>query len=203
MSVEGVQVRLAWFTFTRVATRLDGVEGGVLSVETAFLTLKETPLEVVVFPAWSRATAVMVWVPLATVVLFQTMEYGALRSSVPILVPSSLNWTPTTERLSKAVVVRETLEPITEGRPEGGLITKETVGVVIVGAWISLKVAVTETGLVTVTLQFPVPVQLPDQPPKANPPSGAALRVTGVPLAKAETQVEPQVMPAGLDVTVP
>src|SRR5947199_8595665 len=43
----------------------------------------------------------------------------------------------------------------------------------------------------------------PLQPPKVEPAAGAAVSVTAVPLAKLAAQVAPQVMPAGLLVTVP
>ena len=54
------------------------------------------------------------------------------------------------------------------------------------------------------TTQVPVPEQ-PDplQPVKVEPTSGAAVNVTLVPVLKAELQVAPQLIPAGLLVTVP
>ena len=55
-----------------------------------------------------------------------------------------------------------------------------------------------------VTVQGPVPVQPPPlQPVKAEPTAGAAVSVTAVPLGKFAAQVAPQLMPAGLLVTVP
>ena len=54
-----------------------------------------------------------------------------------------------------------------------------------------------------VTLQAPVPVQLPLQPEKVEPAAGAAVKVTAVPLVKEAEQVAPQSMPAGALVTVP
>ncbi|HEY3550370.1 MAG TPA: hypothetical protein VGK69_04895, partial [Gaiellaceae bacterium] len=50
---------------------------------------------------------------------------------------------------------------------------------------------------------MPVPVQAPDQPLKVEPAAGVAVRVTLVPEVKSCEQVEPQLIPAGLDVTVP
>src|SRR5438309_12105376 len=66
--------------------------GGVVSLATVTLMIAA----VAVFPAASRATAVMVCAALATVVVFQEMEYGPAKASAPRLAPSSLNWTPTT-----------------------------------------------------------------------------------------------------------
>src|SRR5437867_7204944 len=56
----------------------------------------------------------------------------------------------------------------------------------------------------SVTLQVPVPEQLPPlQPVKVEPAAGAAVKVTAVPLEYAAAQVAPQEIPAGLLVTVP
>src|SRR2546428_670248 len=67
-----------------------------------------------------------------------------------------------------------------------------------------VKVAVTVVAAESVTVQAPVPEQPPPvQPPKVEPAAGAAVSVTAVPLAKLAAQVAPQVMPAGLLVTVP
>src|SRR5437773_522876 len=55
-----------------------------------------------------------------------------------------------------------------------------------------------------VTVQAPVPEQPPPlQPTKANRKSGVAVSVTWVPLLYAAEQVFPQLIPAGLEVTVP
>jgi len=48
-----------------------------------------------------------------------------------------------------------------------------------------------------------VPVQAPLQPVKVEPAPGAAVSVTGVPVVYDAEQVVPQLMPAGLPVTVP
>jgi len=66
-----------------------------------------------------------------------------------------------------------------------------------------VKVAVTVVAALKVTVQVPVPEQPPLQPVKIDPAAGAAVSVTPVPLAKLAAQVAPQVMPAGLLVTVP
>src|SRR5437879_1596426 len=67
-----------------------------------------------------------------------------------------------------------------------------------------VKVAVTARAALIVTVQVPVPVQLPPlQPLKVEPAAGAAVRVTAVPLANEAAQVAPQETPAGALVTVP
>src|SRR5437763_1590996 len=65
------------------------------------------------------------------------------------------------------------------------------------------KVAVTACAALIVTLQAPVPVQLPLQPVKVEPAAGAAVKVTAVPLVNEAEQVAPQEIPAGVLVTVP
>jgi len=65
-------------------------------------------------------------------------------------------------------------------------------------------VAVTVVEALRVTVHVPMPEQPPPlQPPKVEPAAGAAVSVTAVPLAKLAAQVGPQLMPAGLLVTVP
>ena len=66
-----------------------------------------------------------------------------------------------------------------------------------------LNVAVTEELADNVTLQAAAPLHAPDQPAKVEPELGAALSDTAVPLAKLALHVDPQLMPAGLLVTVP
>src|SRR5947209_19386748 len=73
-----------------------------------------------------------------------------------------------------------------------------------VGGEVGVKVAVTVVAAESVTVQAPVPEQPPPlQPVKVEPVAGAAVSVTAVPLVKLAAQVAPQVMPAGLLVTVP
>jgi hypothetical protein len=69
--------------------------------------------------------------------------------------------------------------------------------------WIRVKVAVTVWAALIVTLQLPVPLHTPFQPPKVEAPSDATLRVTTVPLSNDALQVDPQVIPAGEEVTIP
>jgi len=66
-----------------------------------------------------------------------------------------------------------------------------------------LKVAVTALAALMVTEHVPVPVQAPDQLAKVEPVPAAAVNVTTVPLEKLALQVAPQLIPAGLLVTVP
>ncbi len=67
-----------------------------------------------------------------------------------------------------------------------------------------LKVAVTVVAAEIVATQVPVPVHPPPlQPVKIEPAAGAAASVTAVPVVKLAEQVTPQVIPAGVLVTVP
>ena len=66
------------------------------------------------------------------------------------------------------------------------------------------KLAVTAVAALIVTVQGPVPVQLPPlQPKNVEPAAGVAVRVTAVPLGKAAEQVAPQEIPAGVLEMVP
>jgi hypothetical protein len=71
------------------------------------------------------------------------------------------------------------------------------------GAPASAKLAVMLLAWVKFTLQVPVPVQAPLQPVKLEPVAAAAVRVTVDPEVKFALQVAPQVIPAGLLVTLP
>ena len=64
--------------------------------------------------------------------------------------------------------------------------------------------AVTLWAPLMVTVQGAVPLHPPPlQPAKEDPPAAVAVRVTLVPLLKLAVQVAPQLIPAGLEVTVP
>ncbi|OIQ73948.1 hypothetical protein GALL_444120 [mine drainage metagenome] len=68
----------------------------------------------------------------------------------------------------------------------------------------NVKVVVTFWAALMATVQLPVPEQPPpDQPAKLEPVAAAAVSVTLVPEMKLEVQVLPQLMPAGLLLTVP
>src|SRR5439155_123308 len=91
--------------------------------------------------------------------------------------------------------------------PAGLLVTVPVPAPVLLTVSVKLctaKVAVTVVAALSVTVQVPVPEQPPPlQPLKIEPAAGAAVRVTGVPLANAAEHVAPQESPAGLLVTVP
>ncbi len=76
---------------------------------------------------------------------------------------------------------------------------------VTVSVYVSvLNVAVTDRAADIVTVQVPDAfVQSPLQPAKTEPVVGVAVRTTEVPSLKLAVQVAPQLMPAGLLVTVP
>src|SRR5688500_14883511 len=76
---------------------------------TVFKTVTATAADVTVLPAASRATAVRVCEPSATAVVVHEREYGAARSSVPTVTPSTLNRTPATATLSLAFAVSVTV----------------------------------------------------------------------------------------------
>src|ERR1051326_8562407 len=94
-----------------------------------FATVTVTGADVVVLPAASPATAFIVWVPSAAVVLSHVIEYGAVVSSMPRFAPSSLNCTPATPTLSAAVALTATVAPETVAPPAGAVI--DTVGAVV------------------------------------------------------------------------
>jgi len=77
-----------------------------------------------------------------------------------------------------------------------------------VPAFVRLRVMVLRLNVaVQVVLVFivtePLLQPLPDQPAKVEPKAGVAVKVTAVPLLRVAEQLLPQLMPAGLLVTVP
>ena len=92
------------------------------------LTVTLTAVDVLVLPAASRAMAVRLWLPLTTPVVFQPIEYGAVVTSEPMSVASTLKRTPATPTLSDALAVIVTL-PDTTAPAAGAVI--ETVGAVV------------------------------------------------------------------------
>src|ERR1041385_5439082 len=71
------------------------------------------------------------------------------------------------------------------------------------GPGFAVKVALTDFAASMVTLHAPVPLQAPPQPANVEPESGAAVKLTTVPLAKLAEHVVPQEIPAGELATVP
>jgi hypothetical protein len=100
------------------------------AVPAALLTVTER-VETAVSPAASRAVALNWCPPLAVAVVVQATEYGAARSSAPSVLPSSLNCTPTTTKLSAAFALTVTL-PETVAPLAGAV--NETVGACVSAA---------------------------------------------------------------------
>src|SRR6267378_3405905 len=91
-------------------------------------TVTVTGAEVVALPAASRATAVRVYEPLATAVVFAGTAYGAVVFSAPMSMPLCLNCTPTTPTSSEARATTGTVPQ--RVAPDGGE-TMATVGGVV------------------------------------------------------------------------
>ena len=91
--------------------------------------------------------------------------------------------------------------------PAGELVTVPLplpAGVMVSAYWIVAKVAVTDCAwLIKIVQVVAVPVQAPDQLVNVEPADGTAVKVTDVPLLKFAEHVLPQLIPAGLLVTVP
>src|SRR5207244_3279543 len=91
--------------------------------------------------------------------------------------------------------------------PAGALVTVPLpvpAGVTVREKRCGVKGAVTVVAAERVTVQVPLPEQPPPvQPVKVEPAAGVAVNVTAVPLVKLAEHVAPQVIPAGLLVTVP
>src|SRR5205807_2249614 len=88
--------------------------GGVLS------TVTLTAAEESVVPAASRATAVKVCEPSATLAVFHATAYGADVSSAPIGAPSTKKRTPATPMLSEALALMVTV-PLRAAPAEGAV----------------------------------------------------------------------------------
>src|SRR5438552_2580430 len=82
-------------------------------------------------------------------------------------------------------------------------VVRATSGLSVKLTGLIVNVAVTAPAALMVTLQAPIPAQLPLQPVKVEPAAGAAVRLTAVPLVNEAEQVAPQLMPVGALVTVP
>ena len=72
------------------------------------------------------------------------------------------------------------------------------------GTVMTLKVAVTDCEALIVTAQIPLPAHPPpDQLARYEPMAGVAVSVTIEPFVKGNAQIAPQLIPAGLEITVP
>src|ERR1051326_5725974 len=107
-----------------------------------FDTVTTVSADLVVLPAPSRATAVSVCDPSATVVESQLIAYGTATSSAASGAPSTKNCTPTTSTLSDALA-RIVAMPFTDA-PAIGALTATLGGVVSGGAPVTSN-ASTET----------------------------------------------------------
>lgn len=93
--------------------------------------------------------------------------------------------------------------------PDGALVTVPVpvpalLTVSVGAAWTAVKVALTLWLALSVKVQVDfVPLQAPPQPVKVELVAGTAVRVICMPLLKLAVQVGPQLIPAGLLVTVP
>src|SRR6185312_11405536 len=106
------------------------------------LAVTLTPAEVVKFPATSRARAVSVWAPRATLVVSQVIAKGGVVSSGPIATPSTRNVTPASARSSDASAESATGVPDVNVSPLTGEVIVTVGGAksllvvtVIVGDW--------------------------------------------------------------------
>jgi hypothetical protein len=97
------------------------------------------------------------------------------------------------------VAVAVKMVEVPTGRGEARLALRLTV----TGCATREKDAVTFFAAFTTNAQPPVPLQAPLQPVNVEPAAGVALRPTLVPLAKLALQVEPQLIPPGLEATIP
>src|SRR5919199_6196737 len=107
------------------ATRPVGGGGGGGGGGATLDTVTVTALDVVACPAASRATAVSVCRPFAAVDVSHVTPYGAVASSAPRFVPSSLNCTPATPTSSDALADTATPAPETVLPSTGAVIETE------------------------------------------------------------------------------
>lgn len=150
MSVLAFQVRTMVLVVELDLARPVGTDGGVVSGGGGALLTVTVMLElIVILPAASWAMAVRVWLPLLSVVVSQTVEYGAVVSSAPWLPPSIVNWTPATPTLSLAVAVIETLLPDTVAPLVGAV--RETVGTELSTVTVTVLLVVVLPALSVVT----------------------------------------------------
>lgn len=148
-------------------------------------------LELPSFPATSLAN---------TTIVFDPVTRGTTKpkpgASVWRVAPFRLYSSEITPVLSIAVPVTVRLELVRVALLLGLVM-------LTVGLAMSVKLALTALALSTTTVQAPVPVHAPPQPAKLEPVAGVGVSVTLEPLAYGSSQSVPQLIPAGLLVTVP
>src|SRR3954467_4978619 len=132
--------------------------------------------------AWQ--TSMVVWSPLGAVQSYQTVAR--------VVNPGAGSDSPASTVAPRLSPIAVTWAPL----PRSWVFAKSSLG----GGG-CVKVAVTERAWLMVTWQGPVPEQSPDQPAKVDPGEGVAVRVTGVAASKRCWQMEPQAIPAGLELT--
>jgi len=108
--------------------------------------------------------------------------------------------------VTEVPVLNSALHTVPQLMPAGLLVTvplPERVTVIAGDTEAAVNIAVTEVLPLKFNLQGPVPLQAPLQPAKVELAAGVAVRLTEVSMLNAALQVVPQLMPAGLLVTVP
>src|SRR3989454_9468469 len=143
-----------------------------------------------------------------TVVAAETVApHGAVPLHPPPLQPTNTeppSGAAVTVTTVPAAKLAEQIAP--QVTPAGVLVTvpAPAPAVATVRTTADAKVAVTVVAAETVTTHGAVPLHPPPlHPTNSEPPSGAAVSVTTVPLKKLAEQLEPQLMPSGVLVTVP
>jgi len=87
--------------------------------------------------------------------------------------------------------------------PLGELVTVPLPEIDTLRAGEAAKFAITDAALLREIVHVLVPLHAPLHPPKLESAAGVAVKVTEVPEEKLAVQVEPQLIPAGVLVTVP
>src|SRR6185436_8235767 len=141
-------------------------------------------------------------------------EVAALTVTAQLPVPEHAPLQPANDEPAAGVAVRVIAVPgvsdceqvAPQVMPAGLLVTVPDPAPLLVTESVTgtrVKVAVTEVAALTVTAQVLVPEQAPVQPAKEEPAAGVAVKVIAVPGVSDCEQLAPQLMPAGLLVTVP
>src|SRR5438874_7400016 len=151
---------------TRVVALVDRFTGLTASITggplATFETVTAAEEDVVWLPAASRARAASVCAPLAALVEFHAIVYGAVVTSAPTAAPSSRNCTPATATLSLADADTATADPLTVAPSAGAVI--DTVGAVRSLFTVTLigDVAVLPAASRAIALSVCVPFATPD-----------------------------------------